>query len=961
MARLQLLGSLGLTGDDGREIRPVLSQPKRFALLAFLAVAEPRGFRRRDALLPLFWPETPGEPARASLRRTLHFLRSHLGEGVIITRGEEEIDVAADRLTCDARVFEAHIAAGRDADALGLYRGDLLGGFFVSEAAPELDDWIDRSRRRYREMAVAAAERLSDAEEKAGRRSPARFWAVRALELEPLSETGLARLLRLLDAEGDRVEALRRYDEFEKRLKAELDVEPGPELRSLVRGMRERRPTPAAEPRAVPPSKPPAARADSASWTPPAARQQRRVTRWWVAGAIGVVALAAWGLASLRPEPVPVLAVGGVTAQSAADSASIGATLPQLLATGLGNLRDVQVISRARLYEVSGELNEGDALTPAALLRAAKLAGADRLVEGEVYPQSGGWRLDLRLVELGTGAVKRSWVVNAKDPFAVADSATARLAAELRRPAPVTGVAELSPTSLVARRYFDDGLRAYYRHDYAAADALFGLAVNEDSAFVLALYYAVQTRNHLGTPIVDVLPLARRALAASERLPGGGKSYDRLLMRTYWAIAEQSPDAAAIADSLVMLYPLEVEGYSIAEDAHWLAADYPGELRLAQRLVELDSAAIAAGGPDCRACLALNGMLSAYSAMDSVEREFDMLRWLKRVQPSNPGVLPTEFFLLAGLGRYAEARQVFTRWADSAGATPIDVANQAARLALVSGDFPEARRQINLLVALSGMQRHGGYWLEVLSDRMQGRQLAAAAAARSYEMESIHDPDIRTFGTAPLLRGIVLTESGQARAAAALFDTMRLRWVLSDTSTGAGGGQVARQHAWMLTHEITALAAAGDTARLALMIDTLQRVGSRSGYARDRRMYHYGRGLLWDARGKPGNAITEYQQALTSPTYGYTRINYRLGEDLVAAGRPAEAIPLAAAALRGGLESSNLYVTHTELHELLGRAFEAAGMRDSAAVQYRWVANAWQSGDPVYRERARRALAKTTN
>src|SRR5262245_19404460 len=197
MVRLQLLGSLGLSGDDGKEIRPVLSQPKRFALLAYLALAEPRGFRRRDSLLPLFWPESPGEPARASLRRTLHFLRSHLGEGVIITRGEEEVDVAADRLSCDARVFDEHIAAGRDADALALYRGDLLAGFFVSDAAPELDEWIERTRRRYRDVALKASERLSDREQAAGRRSTARFWAARAVELQPLSETGLARLLHL--------------------------------------------------------------------------------------------------------------------------------------------------------------------------------------------------------------------------------------------------------------------------------------------------------------------------------------------------------------------------------------------------------------------------------------------------------------------------------------------------------------------------------------------------------------------------------------------------------------------------------------------------------------------------------------------------------------------------------------------------------------------------------------------
>ena len=66
------------------------------------------------------------------------------------------------------------------------------------------------------------------------------------------------------------------------------------------------------------------------------------------------------------------------------------------------------------------------------------------------------------------------------------------------------------------------------------------------------------------------------------------------------------------------------------------------------------------------------------------------------------------------------------------------------------------------------------------------------------------------------------------------------------------------------------------------------------------------------------------------------------------------------AALRGGsLESGNLYVTHTELHELLAQAFERAGEADSAAAHYARVADAWRSADPQFRARrdeaARRA------
>jgi DNA-binding SARP family transcriptional activator len=944
MVRLQLLGALGLTGGDGHEIRPVLAQPKRFALLVYLALAEPRGFRRRDTLLPLFWPDTAGEPARASLRRSLHFLRSHLGDGVIVTRGEEEVDVAADQLTCDVRVFEEHLAANREAEALALYHGDLLAGFFVADAAPELDEWIERARRRYREAAFAAAERLADREDAAGRASTARFWSERALDLQPLSEAALLRMLRVLDRGGERVEALRRYDDFARRLKSELGVEPGPDLRGILQTLRERRPTPAAVPSApsasIVPSPHPLPRAI------PLAAPRRR---WWPAAAAGILALVVW-MASRRPTTIPVLAVGALSTEGGTDTVGVGATLPELIATGLGNLRDVQVISRARLYEVTGELGERN-LTGAALLRAAKLAGADRLVEGEVYPHADGWRLDLRLVDLGTGAVRRSWVMRARDPFALADSATARLAAELRRPAPAAGVAELSPTSLVARRYFDDGLRAYYRREYPTADALFGLAVNEDSSFALALYYAVQTRTALGAPGDGVRALARQAQRAAQR--GSGR-YERLVLNAYWALADQTPNAVAVADSLVAAYPLEPEGYTLSGQAHWLAADFPGQLRLYQRLAELDAVAIAAGGPDCRACIALDGQYSAYGSMDSVARQWEILAWQQRVQPTSRSAWLAEVFLLAGASRDSEAVHLLVSRAEAMGAPPIEVANQAARLALMRGDFREASRNIAVLVSLTGGQRHGGFWLETLRDRMQGRQVQALAAAREYEMEARHDPDISSRGVAPLLRAVTLSEGGQPLAAAALFDSMRLRWVMTDTSTGL----TARQHAWLLAHEITALAAAGDTARVALFTDTIQRVGSRSGYARDERMHHYARGLLWDARRRPAEAVTEYRQALTSPTFGYTRINYRLALDLIALGRPAEALPLLRGALHGGLEASNLYVTHTELREAMARAFEAAGRRDSAAAEYRWVAAAWRDADPPFRERGRAAAAK---
>ena len=56
MMILQTLGSIRLVRDDGTEMDELLRQPKRFALLAYLASPRPGVWHRRDVLLAVFWP-----------------------------------------------------------------------------------------------------------------------------------------------------------------------------------------------------------------------------------------------------------------------------------------------------------------------------------------------------------------------------------------------------------------------------------------------------------------------------------------------------------------------------------------------------------------------------------------------------------------------------------------------------------------------------------------------------------------------------------------------------------------------------------------------------------------------------------------------------------------------------------------------------------------------------------------
>src|SRR5207245_10608939 len=94
VVEFRILGGLNLLGAGGHELKSVLAQPKRVALLAYLAAATPQRLHRRDSLTALFSPEPDHDHARAALLQALHGLRRARGEGMPVSRGDEEIGLA---------------------------------------------------------------------------------------------------------------------------------------------------------------------------------------------------------------------------------------------------------------------------------------------------------------------------------------------------------------------------------------------------------------------------------------------------------------------------------------------------------------------------------------------------------------------------------------------------------------------------------------------------------------------------------------------------------------------------------------------------------------------------------------------------------------------------------------------------------------------------------------------------
>lgn len=234
---LRALGQIHLSSNDGTEAASVLRQPKRLALLSYLAIPSPGTWHRRDVLLGLFWPELDDSHARASLRSALYALRQGLGDGIVRTRGDEEVSIDPQALETDvARVWEALNA--KDVDkALDGYGGDLLPGLFPP-GSEGFQRWLDSERSRLKSAMIAAATSHTGVLEASGDHARALSVTRRLMEIEPDDETIVRRAMSLHEAVGDRAGALAVFENFRQRLATDFEAEPASETIAIANRLR---------------------------------------------------------------------------------------------------------------------------------------------------------------------------------------------------------------------------------------------------------------------------------------------------------------------------------------------------------------------------------------------------------------------------------------------------------------------------------------------------------------------------------------------------------------------------------------------------------------------------------------------------------------------------------------------------------------------------------------------------
>jgi len=233
-----------ITGFEANKVR---------ALLAYLAVEAHRhpGGHPRQVLAGLLWPEKPERAALANLRNALANLRTAVGDReatpafLQITRETIGFNRASDHWL-DVTAFRALVEtteAGRPRhhrleEAVALYRGDFLAGFFVRDN-PQFEDWVVLLRERLHWQALKALGALAAYHEGRGAYAEAIACARRQVALEPWQEGAHRRWMRALALSGHRAMALVQYATCCQVLADELGVEPEPATTALYEQIRE--------------------------------------------------------------------------------------------------------------------------------------------------------------------------------------------------------------------------------------------------------------------------------------------------------------------------------------------------------------------------------------------------------------------------------------------------------------------------------------------------------------------------------------------------------------------------------------------------------------------------------------------------------------------------------------------------------------------------------------------------
>lgn len=231
---LRTLGQPELFAPDGQPIR--IRVRKHLALLVYFAVS-PGVHHRRDQLAQLLWPSAGLIRGRHSLATALSVLRAHFGH-TALKGGRDTIRFTVQDLLLDLDLLAQGHVLGTEVNP-PLQIDGFLSCFDLQDAEEYLR-WRDRQHATLLPQIVSALEQQIDLCRRTARTKDLEQLADRLIALDPLSESGIRAKMEARAFSGDRITALRIFDEWKGQLETELQAAPSQLVEGIAIRLRRR-------------------------------------------------------------------------------------------------------------------------------------------------------------------------------------------------------------------------------------------------------------------------------------------------------------------------------------------------------------------------------------------------------------------------------------------------------------------------------------------------------------------------------------------------------------------------------------------------------------------------------------------------------------------------------------------------------------------------------------------------
>jgi TolB-like protein/DNA-binding SARP family transcriptional activator len=712
---LKLFGGASVEGPAGA-LTGRAGQRHRLALLALLAGSGGSGVSR-DKLIAYLWPEGGEERGRHLLSNSVYMLRQALGEDALGGAGDV-VRLDASRVCCDVREFEDAIGRGELERAVALYTGPFLDGFFLADA-PEFERWATRERERLAAVYARALESHAErAETERNFTTAAEWWKARAAH-DPLDSRVALRLMRALEAAGNRAGALQLASVHQRLLQEELGLQLTPEIAELVDGLRREQapratqrvgaPEPTVSPVSAPTSEPvaeavarPVDRMDPpikpvagpGERTGP--RGRRRVIAFLVATSVLAAAWGAWAVRSRADRPersIVVLPFVNMSADEGNEFFSDGIT--EEIITQLASMPTLKVISRTSAMHYKGR--------GAPLKQIAGELGVANVLEGSVRREGDQVRITAQLIDAATDEHLWSQRYDRRlvDVFGVQEDIAREVGRALEvtlgdrgRAAAARGTRVPEAYELYLRGRYHWQKRTKEGHDQAVA--YFRRAIGRDSAYAdahagLAEVYLTGYGQYIpgyadreAETYAQLKWAAERAVALDDN---SALAHRALAILLWWQ--RNWPGAERDLLRTLELNPGDEQAHTWYGALLGLTGRIDDAVREARRAYELDPFNLTSSG----------NYVDQLLLAREYDRAIEQVKRTLEIDPSYPFARRMLGILYTVKGQYPEAERELRRVADAAPHIPDFRADLAYAVAL-SGRPEEARRILREVEAL---------------------------------------------------------------------------------------------------------------------------------------------------------------------------------------------------------------------------------------------------------------------